>query len=64
MASAGLLPVIGHAMLDDSEFAVFVGRECCIQVAKVLKALSISPVSPPYAADQDYYAAVLRYKLS
>lgn len=51
-------------MLHYRRYAVFVGKECCVQVAKVLKVLSFSPAPPPYAANQDNYTAVLRYKLS
>lgn len=51
-------------MLNSRGCAVFVGKECCVQVAKALKALSFPSAPPPYAANQANYTAVLRYKLS
>lgn len=53
-----------HGTLRGSGIAVFVGKECCVQVANVLKALSFLPAPPPYTADRNHDNAVLRYKLS
>lgn len=51
-------------MLGDRGFAVFVGSECCVCFAKALKQWPSFPSLRLNAADENYYAAGLRYKLN
>jgi hypothetical protein len=62
--AARLAPEKRYGMLYDTGCAVFDGKECCVQVPKALMSLNFPLATPPYAADQNYYAATLRYKLS
>ena len=51
-------------MLCDTRCAVFDSNECCVQVSKALMSLDFPHATASYAADQNYYTATLRYKLS